>query len=127
MKTKDINTIEPGKTSKSEILERFGMPQAIAIRGKDLEYLNPNLWNKKIQGDVFFEFFAQEHKVSYHHRIYHYYQSNRSGHSAFLLFFIGEVYKINAEQLWLLVNERTGIVEDYFYRPAGGIPLAKRK
>ena len=113
------------------------MPQAIAIRGKDLVYSNPNglgrphkdfsLYNKKIQGDVFFEFFVQEHKVRDHHRVYHYYHSDLSGAIVFLIFFMGESSQVNAEQLWLLVNERTGIVEDYFYRPAGGIPLTKRE
>lgn len=118
----DIKKIDPGKTPKAEILERFGVPMAVGAKGERLTIPRESAWKSsggirlggyyQTESDTFFELFSSRHNIRDHHRVYYYYQAVSSGVAS-------PVYKtvrIRVDKLWVLVNEETGVVEDYVFK-----------
>ena len=74
-----IKKIQPGKTTRQEILEMFGPPVAVAKKGKVMKI--PSLGQRKegseeIDSDTFFELFSTTHELTANHIIYYYYHSD---------------------------------------------------
>lgn len=121
-----IKLIISGKTTKKEVFEWLGTPMAIATRDEITVILSPGVWGAapsaappnsyKIQPETFFELFSGDHEINEYHRVYYYQyvSSKKTGYVG--PFFIYESGKTVSDELWLLVNEKTGIIEDYVYK-----------
>lgn len=120
-----VEMIRPGQTHIREIMTRLGSPVAIARQRQTMVFPPPGMGKRgylEIQPDAFFELFSSN-RILREEEVVYYYQSSRKTDSGLFMFFIvinggGVVERINAERLWLLVNERTGLIEDFVYRSA---------
>jgi hypothetical protein len=74
----------------------------------------------EIQADPFFELFSTRHALTEYHRVYYYYDAWNTTTSFVLVLAIYETGKTTIDQLWVLVNEKTGLVEDYVLRKHSG-------
>jgi hypothetical protein len=126
-----IKNIEPGKTTRRNIQEWFGPPKVLAR--KDSTVLLPSL--KKEQGEaqegevrevdskVFFKYFSVKYPISEHHVVYYYLNEGEdlSGFSVpipfgtMLLSLPATYGNLQFSELWVLVNRKTGQVEDYVF------------
>ncbi len=124
-----VKMLQIGKTTKQELFALFGAPMGIAARGEATAILAPTEYRYQatsaiilsrqyyeIQADTMFELFSLRHIFTEYDRVYYYYYAASSGLNAFLLFYNSESGKITRDQLWVLMNEKSGIVEDYVYR-----------
>lgn len=120
-----ILRIQPGKTTKEAVIEWFGTPMAIAIQGEILKIQTEASWAKnmprggyyfEIDSDTFFELFSSKHELTEYHRIYYYYHAVSTKYAVILVVAAHERGKTVIDKLWILVNEETGIVEDYVFR-----------
>ncbi|MCK5335952.1 MAG: hypothetical protein KAQ67_07310 [Gammaproteobacteria bacterium] len=122
-----VALIESGKTTREEMLSIFGIPVAIAVYGETVLIKQPAHWVpgtaivpgdiQKLESDSFFELFSQKHKLGPEHRVYHYYYSISTSMATIIVLYIKENSRVEIDKLWVLVNERTGLVQDYFYKP----------
>jgi len=116
---KDLEKIQPGRTTKQEVLEMFGPPLGIARRGKVLKVpsaIQGKMGWEEIQSETFFELFSTKHTLTNQHIIYYYFSTEASGIGGIFLFFGKESTDIHVDKLWFLINEQTAIVEDYIFR-----------
>jgi hypothetical protein len=128
---KQVDVIRPGETKIQQVLTRLGPPIAIARPGKTVVYTSPN----KVQSDTFYELFASNRKLDENEVVY-YYQALHQETSGLIviglgLFLVtgaedpmlillnggGVTDRNEAERLWLLVNDKTGLIVDAVYRP----------
>lgn len=125
LKDEKIIRIQPGKTTKEDIIEWFGAPMAIAVQGEILKIQAEASWAKnmprggyyfEIDSDTFFELFSSKHELTEYHRIYYYYRAVSKKGFLILLLYLYDSGKTVIDKLWILVNEETGIVEDYVFR-----------
>jgi hypothetical protein len=77
--------------------------------------------------DAFFELFLPLAEPGSARRIYYHRHVEDESTVWFLLFWVGSTGRTATDRLWTLVDERTGIVEDYAYQKSGemlvfGIP-----
>ncbi len=119
-----IERIRPGQTSIREVMTWLGPPLAIARTGKTVIFPPPSMSKsgyREMQSDVFFELFS-DHRLREEEVVYYYDASRQSSLGVFvIMIFInigGSTERVKAERLWLLVDERTGTIEDYVYRVA---------
>ena len=111
----EIERIHLGKTTKEEILDWFGPPNAMATKGKIFQFVSSSAGSKAEppNNEILFELFSGKHQLANHHSVYFYSTSGTSG---------GEVLNMRGtspdiNKLWVLVNQESGLVEDYVYRP----------
>jgi len=111
----EIERIHLGKTTKEEILDWFGPPNAMATKGKIFQFASSSAGIKAepISNEILFELFSGKHQLANHHSVYFYSTSETTGGQ--VLFILGTSADIN--KLWVLVNQESGLVEDYVYRP----------
>lgn len=124
IRDKQVIMVKPGKTTKKELLEWLGAPMAIAVR--DEITVIPSVTGSlvgslrrgyyKINSDTFFELFSADHELSEYHRVYYYRYVAAKKTGYFALFAVYESGKTMTDNLWVLVNEKTGVVEDYVFR-----------
>jgi hypothetical protein len=122
----DIWGIDPGLTTREELLERFGIPYGVAVFGEELVIKQPARWMggvirpgviQRKDPEAFFELFAEHHALSSDHRVYYYYHATSTETLVELVVYSSNTAYIEVDELWVLVNERTQIVEDYVYPP----------
>lgn len=125
IKAAHVAKIQPGITLKRDALEWFGFPMTISARDEivvvpkasvpDKEYRVPRR-QTVVNSDVFFDLFVSEVEFTKYHRVYYFHFSESRNLMFFL--FVAKYDRIDTrfDKLWLLVDERTGIVEDYFFR-----------
>lgn len=117
-----IRKITPGTTTKQEILDWFGPPIAVARSGEVMKIPAPGPLkegSQDVQADTFFELFSSKHSLTEQHIIYYYYDSEMKGTEVLVLFFAGIVKARVAEnKLWLLIDDRTGMIVDYIFKKA---------
>ncbi len=121
--------ISPGTTTKQDLLEQFGPPTAIVAQHEIAAIPIPLVWiagpatslsmlsrDYRFQSDTFFELFASGRGTGEYHRIYYYdcVVSYKTGHIFIVAFY--ESGTTETDRLWVLVNEKTGIVEDYVFK-----------
>ena len=122
-----INNIEPGKTTRENILKRFGPPAVLAQKEGTiwLPSLDPSHGKmREVDSKVFFKYFLQRHDLSEHHVVYYYFDewekvngfSIPIGNTLFSLPLTST--DLQFSQLWVLVNRKTGRVEDYVFLEA---------
>ena len=119
-----VKSIESNKTTRKNILERFGPPSILAR--KEGTVLLPSLdpkdeKMKEVNSIVFFKYFLQRHEISEHHAVYYYYDewekingvSIPIGNTLFSLPLTST--DLQFSELWVLVNRKTEQVEDYMF------------
>ncbi len=121
-----VEKIRPGETSVNEVLAWLGPPSAIARSNRPL--IIPSLSAGKegaleLQPGIFYELFAAKRKIRSEDAVY-YYDASRLDESGWLFVLIlmngaSQSDRIHAERLWLLVDEKAGMVEAYVYRIDG--------
>ncbi len=124
-----LATISPGTTTKQDLLEQFGPPTAIVAQHEVDAIPTPSVWNAgppvsfrmishdyRFQSDTFFELFASSRGLGEYHRIYYYDYVVSSKTSHFFIVAFYESGMTETDRLWVLVNEKTGIVEDYVFK-----------
>jgi hypothetical protein len=124
-----VKMIMVGKTTKNDLFEWFGAPMAAAARNEIAVISSPTIWTHapgmmtggsySIESNAFFELFAQEHDLNEYHRIYYfdYTASYRSAYIFVLAFYESGYTK--SDRLWVLMNEKTGLVEDFAFKKYG--------
>jgi len=120
-----IAKIQPGKTTKAEVLEWLGPPITIGAKGEIVAVLRPTEWikhnvllggSRDTEVATWFELFAPKRETSDYHRVYYYYRAVTTRFDVpFPGMFVFDDTTIH-DQLWILMNEETGIVEDYVLR-----------
>lgn len=119
-----IRGIRRGATTRQEILERFGPPAAVARRGTTMVYPPPGSAGQgraDVQSDTFFELFSIGRTLRGTEIVYYYDSSRRLATGVLIIPIIGGGYhsaEIAVDRLWLLVDEESGLVEDYVFRRA---------
>jgi hypothetical protein len=117
--------IQPGKTTKQELFALLGAPMAIAVQGEMTAVLLPSAVVSRpphsreyyeIQADPFFELFSTRHTLTVYHQVYCYYNAWNITMTFFGVVAYYETGNTTIDRLWVLVNEKTGIVEDYVFR-----------
>ena len=120
-----IAKIRPGKTTRSEVLESFGLPLSIAKKGETLTVSAERAWVGSrirapgfdpVDADAFYELFSANHKITDRHRVYYYYHAISTKWAAVVIFYVYKSAHTRKDRLWVLINEETGIAEDYAYR-----------
>jgi hypothetical protein len=125
IKAARVAQIKPGETLKRDALEWFGIPMTISARDEvvvvpkasvpDREYRIPRR-PTVVNSDTFFDLFSSEIEITEYHRVYYFYFSESRNLTYYFLVAKYDEIETKFDKLWLLVDERTGIVEDYFFK-----------
>jgi hypothetical protein len=112
--------IKQGTMTKRDVLQWFGPPVAIARRGTTMTFppagIRKEGW-EDIQSDTFFELFPQKDGNADDRIIYYYYAPRLTMNGVVsILIAGGYTRRIVADELWLLIDERTGRIEDFVMR-----------
>lgn len=121
IETEQLNKIQPGKTTKNEVFEWIGPPIAVLASNEFYPIRMPpkgarSSIQSSIQSDTFFELFSSQHQFHEYHRVYYFHYVFSRGNIYAGVFVTVQTSKVKFDKLWLLVNEKTGIVEDYKFR-----------
>ncbi len=126
LKDSEVAQIAPRRTTKKELFELLGAPMAIVANGETASIPSPTVWRgggiqhggyQEIQADAVFELFSQ-HALTEYHRVYYYFYAVSQHTAIILVLAVLESSDTDIDKLWVLVNERTGVVEDYVFRKA---------
>ncbi|MGE5284962.1 MAG: hypothetical protein ACM3OG_08335 [Actinomycetota bacterium] len=116
-----IREIRRGVTTRQEILERFGPPVAVARHGSTMVYPPPGRTKQgrvEVPSDAFFELFSTGH-APMDSEIVYFYDASRFEATGILVIPIGSYStRVAVERLWLFIDERKGIVQEYVLRGA---------
>jgi len=121
IRTERVKSIIPGKSTKSDLLDMFGAPASIAERDEILTLSSTAIMGKpfssrfsyRLRADTFFALFPL---VDEYHRVYYYYYAVSYTYPVWYVLYFGENGKTKTDRLWVLVNEKTEIVEDYAFK-----------
>ncbi len=124
IRTEQVQSIIPGKSTKGDLLDMFGVPLAIASRDETLTLSSPAITGKpfsrqlsyRLRADTFFALFPPADE---YYRIYYFYHVVSYTYPVWYVLYFGENGKTKTDRLWVLVNEKTGIVEDYAFKRYG--------
>ncbi len=123
-----VDKIQSGKSTKREVLEWFGPPAAISKKGEVVKVPAPEFGGEaeEVPAEALFELFPQERPITRSHVIY-YYQFSRTKLPPTYIFWMerGEE-KVYVDKLWILINEDTGVVEDYLLKESGPVEPHQR-
>lgn len=121
-----IKNIEPGKTTRKNILEWFGPPEILAR--KDGVVSLPSFETgpvkmREVDSNVFFKYFLERHPIAEHHAVYYYFNEGEDIYGFSIPIPIGTFFvslpatsgNLQLSELWVLVNRQTGRVVDYVF------------
>lgn len=122
-----LSAVTPGRTTKQDLLELLGLPAAIVGQHEIAAIPSPLTWKGepftaseyRFQSDTFFELFTPENTINEYHRIYYFEHVVSSQTGYFFLIALYESGSTTADRFWALVNERTGVVEEYVFKKHG--------
>lgn len=130
-----VREIVPGTTTKAELFERLGPPTAVMARGEVAVVAAPATWAAPLRNGsisafdsgTVYELFGAGGAADDSNRIYYFRHVISRKMTYFMIFAVHESGDTRSDRLWALVNERTGIVEDYAFQKSGatvvfGIP-----
>ena len=120
-----------GTTTKEQLVDWFGAPMAIAGPGESVEvpaatvhhqdpvsgreqWYGGGSWLQ--DGDAWLELFAERRPFGDAHRVYYWYTSSDGGLFVWPVFLMISQTHESLDELWVLVDERTGLVMDVAYR-----------
>lgn len=117
-----IRRIRRGATTRQEILERFGPPVAVARPGTTM--VHPPAGPVKrgradVPSETFFELFSTGRSLRGTEIVYYYDSSRLKATGVLIVPLVGGGFHNSetvVERLWLLIDDGTGIVEDYVFR-----------
>ncbi|MCG8607847.1 hypothetical protein MJD09_23035 [bacterium] len=120
-----VKKIEPGKTTRQNILKWFGPPEVLAKKDNliSLPILeNDHVKMQEVESAIFFDKFSENHSISEHHIVY-YYLNEGEDINGFSIPIPGLTFisvpatfgNLQFSELWVLVNHETGQVEDYVF------------
>jgi hypothetical protein len=124
LKKEVIKNIEPGKTTRMNILQWLGPPAILAEQGGVtlLPTLDPDPEKmRKVDSKVFFKYFLEGHAISEQHVVYYYFNEWEKINGVSIP--IGNTLlslpltstDLQFSELWVLVNRKTGQVEDFVF------------
>lgn len=128
----DVARIVPGSTTKARLFSQLGAPTAIVganevvsvssvITTERFTSAGPLLsdpWGVfPLQGDAALELFAGRTALGPGHRVYHYLSARNSGAVGVFILVGFETRKTTVDELWVLVDEGTELVEGVVFRP----------
>lgn len=124
IRTERVKSIIPGKSTKSDLLDMFGAPASVAAPGETLTLSSTAIMRKpfsnrfsyRLRADTFFALFPPADE---YHRVYYFYHAVSYTYPVWYVLYFGENGKTKTDRLWVLVDERTGIVEDYAFKRYG--------
>lgn len=117
IKRSTVAKIEPGCTSREQVLERFGVPDAIVEPGRSVPFMRGGHGNIVTQP---FSLFSSAHSITRDHRVYFYVTTKLVAAWAGVPHLCAQTGTSKTDQLFVLINERTALVEDYVYKPHEG-------
>lgn len=113
---KQVQGINHGQTTRQQILDWFGEPNAVARQDGGFLHkpVGPHVNSEEFSSEVFFKLFSETHRTGPQYIIY-YYQHVPGGTATgvWLNPIEGEVV---IEKLWVLIDQETGNVEDHVFR-----------
>jgi len=119
LQASEVKKISPGKTTRREVLDLFGPPAAIARRGQEIVTVPvPGIRkesSQQVQADTFFALFSA-YAPNDSHVIYYYWRAEMRETHGVILGAMGTLGKLSVDKLWVLIDERTGVVVDYVFR-----------
>lgn len=131
----NLASLKPGATTKIELFERLGAPTAVVVRDEVTAIATPSTWAApylrgaayRFDSGTFYELFPVARAVDDYLRIYYYQYVTSRKMNYFMILAVYESGTTKSDRLWVLVNEKTGVVEDYAYKKSGadvlfGIP-----
>jgi hypothetical protein len=119
-----VKSVIPGKTTKSDLLDMFGAPASVSGRDETVTLASTAIMRKafsnrfsyRLRADTFFALFAPADE---YHRVYYFFHAVSYTYPVWYIVYFGENGKTKADRLWVLVDEHTGIVEDYAFKRYG--------
>lgn len=114
--------LSPGKTTKDEMFAMFGAPTAILGRGEVAVVNAPFKYKQytySFSSDTLFELFPAVDRLEEHCRIYYYRHAVSEKVLLPLLLWFQVNGRTRTDQLWVLMNERTGAIDDYAFKKHG--------
>lgn len=105
-----VKKIEPGRTTKEEILKWFGPPLAIAHKGDGDKIITV----ENVRADTFLELFSAKHPLTESDVVYYYRNVETTSSGGVVVFVVTENNRSATSKLWVLINNRNGIVEDIY-------------
>ena len=104
-----VKNIQPGKTTKEDILNWFGPPLAIARKAEEDKMIAV----ENVRADTFLELFSARRTLTDSDVVYYYRNVEiRSSGGMIGLAVIAHNQEATAK-LWILIDNRNGIVEDF--------------
>lgn len=128
----DGRSISEGRVTKGDLFDELGPPMAIVEQGEVRPVPAANVHHLDVMGrgrgsyttgggswlqqaDAWFEPFRTRRTLRDSHRVYYWYATSEGGVTVVLLFTISSRHSSMAE-LWALVDEESGKVEDAIFR-----------
>ena len=105
----NVRRIEPGATTKRQILDWFGPPAAIARQGQG-DRIIPGL---KVQADTFLEIFSARHTLNESDIVYYYRNISLETQGGVVVFAVHTSRSLQRQELWILIDDKTGTVRDH--------------
>jgi hypothetical protein len=105
----EVKKIEPGKTTKEEILKWFGAPLAIARKGDE----DKVILAENVRAETFLELFAAKRTLTESNIIYYYRNLETNSAGGVIVFAVMQQNRTATTKLWVLIDNRSGLVEDY--------------
>ena len=113
----NVNKIIKGQSHKSMVLDLLGPPQAIARAGKDIMMpAKQGAVSIKVNSDTLFELFSADNEITPDHIVYYYDNNKRYGTGVLFVVVGSHELRTESSRLWVLINDHTGIVDDYRFR-----------
>jgi hypothetical protein len=124
IRTERVQAIIPGETTKSDLLDMFGAPASVSARDETVTLPSTaimgspfsNRFSYRLRADTFFTLFAPADE---YHRVYYFFHAVSYTYPVWYVVYFGENGKTKTDRLWVLVDERTGTVEDYAFKRYG--------
>lgn len=118
-----VQKIRCGETTRQDIVTRLGPPLVIARKGKDTMYSSPRMSTVRFvkrSSEPFLELFSKNGALRDTEAVYYYRATERNETGLMLILLLinmgNTVNEVQTEHLWLLIDEKSGIVEDVVYR-----------
>lgn len=126
-----VRGIVPGTTTKGELFDRFGSPTAIVGRDEVAVVVTPATYAAPYRREstyafdagTFYELFGAAGATDEYRRIYFYRHVVSGKMTYFMLLAMYEHGDTKSDRVWVLIDEKTGVVEDYAYKKSGA-PVA---
>lgn len=124
IRTERVKSIVPGRSTKGELLDMFGAPEAIASQDETITLSSTAIMGKPISSRFVYSlgadtFFALFPPADEYHRVYYFFHAVSYKYPVWYVLYFGENGKTKTDRLWVLVNEKTGLVEDYAFKQYG--------